>query len=114
MDCLAFGVGQLARWRLVREGEDVTVDVHARLMVNDFDLLEEATRAGLGVALLPAFRCAGGRGLRHVLPEWRSPAVPIHAVYPSTRHLSPKVKAFLDHLRGEMSPPPWERGPAPR
>lgn len=106
MDCVIFGVGQLARWRLVRGDEDVTVDVRARLVANDFDLLEEAVRAGLGVALLPAFRCADGR-LRRVLPDWRSPAVPIHAVYPSTRHLSPKVKTFLDHLRDEMSPPPW-------
>lgn len=39
--------------------------------------------------------------------------IAIHAVYPSTRHLSPKVTAFLDHLREGMIPPPWERGPLP-
>jgi hypothetical protein len=33
-------------------------------------------------------------------------------VYPSTRHLTPKVKAFVEHVRDHMSPPPWERGPA--
>ena len=30
-----------------------------------------------------------------MLPEWTSPQTPLHAVYASTRHLSPKVKAFV-------------------
>lgn len=112
-DCLVFGAGELVRWRLVKEDEELTVDVRARLIVNDFDFLEQAARAGLGIAMLPAFRCVAHGGLSRVLPAWRSPAIPIHAVYPSTRHLSPKVKTFLDHLQAEMSPPPWERGPRP-
>jgi hypothetical protein len=32
-------------------------------------------------------------------------------VYPSTRHLSAKVKTFVDHLQARMTPPPWELGP---
>lgn len=112
-DCLVFGAGELVRWRLVKEDEELAVDVRARLVVNDFDFLEQAARAGLGIAMLPAFRCVAHGGLSRVLPAWRSPAIPIHAVYPSTRHLSPKVKTFLDHLQAEMSPPPWERGPRP-
>ena len=107
-DCLVFGAGQLGRWTLEREDERVTVDVRARLVVNDFDFLEEAARAGLGVAMLPAFRALPGGALRRVLPTWSSPAVPLHAVYPSTRHLSPKVTTFLDHLQTAMTPPPWE------
>jgi DNA-binding transcriptional LysR family regulator len=66
--------------------------------------------------MLPVFRCIEPirtKRLARVLPEWCSPEIPLHAVYPSTRHLSPKVKAFLDHLRDRMTPPPWELGPAP-
>jgi DNA-binding transcriptional LysR family regulator len=53
------------------------------------------------------------RKLERVLREWDAPATPIHAVYPSTRHLSPKVKSFVDHLQERMTPPPWELGPMP-
>ena len=34
--------------------------------------------------------------LVQVLPEWKPPSAPVHAVYPSNRYLSPKVRAFID------------------
>jgi LysR family transcriptional regulator, regulator for bpeEF and oprC len=34
--------------------------------------------------------------LVEVLPEWSRPAVPVHVVYPPNRHLSAKVRAFVD------------------
>ena len=36
--------------------------------------------------------------LRHVLPDWHSAEVPVHALYPTTRQLSPKVVTFVDLL----------------
>jgi len=116
-DCLVFGAGgERSGWKLHRNRKVVTVNVKARLIVNDFDFLDEAARAGLGIAMLPVFRCIEPirtKKLVRVLPQWCSPEVPVHAVYASTRHLSPKVRAFLDHLRERMSPPPWELGPTP-
>lgn len=116
-DCLVFGAGAgRTTWHLTQDGVTEAVRVRRRLLVNDLDFLQEATRAGLGIATMPLFRCIDdlrARRLRRVLPEWRTPSVPLHAVYPSTRHLSPKVKAFVDHLREQMTPPPWERGPVP-
>jgi DNA-binding transcriptional LysR family regulator len=116
-DCVVFGAG-VARssWKLCRNRKTLTVNVQARFTVNDFDFLDEAARAGLGIVMLPVFRCIEPirtKQLARVLPEWCSPEIPLHAVYPSTRHLSPKVKAFLDHLRDRMTPPPWQLGPAP-
>jgi DNA-binding transcriptional LysR family regulator len=71
--------------------------------------------SGLGIALLPAQRCVedlrSGQ-LRRVLPEWSSIVRPLQAVYPSGRHLSAKMTAFLDHLSASFSPPPWEVLPA--
>lgn len=89
------------------------VAVSARLLVTDMDILHAAATAGLGIALLPAFLCAEElrtRRLERVLIDWNAPATPVHVVYPSTRHLSPKVKTFVDHLQQRMTPPPWERG----
>jgi DNA-binding transcriptional LysR family regulator len=53
------------------------------------------------------------RRLERVLSEWSAPSVPIHVVYPSTRHISPKVKTFVEHLQSRMTSPPWELGPVP-
>lgn len=110
----AAGVGG-GPWRLVQGQRHVTASPPARLTVNDFDFLDEAVLAGLGIALVPAFRChphlEAGRLVR-VLPDWCAPDIPMHAVYATSRHLSPKVKAFLDHVRGAMATPPWEQDAA--
>jgi DNA-binding transcriptional LysR family regulator len=45
---------------------------------------------------------AKGR-LKRVLSDWSSPETPVHAVYPSARHLSQKVSAFVELLREEFS-----------
>jgi len=102
-DCIVFvgGGAKKAQWTLERDGDVVHVPLEPRLRVNDIDMVKDATLAGLGIAMLPHSRCHAEirrKRLRPVLPEWHAPAAPIHAVYPSTRHLSPKVRAFLDHL----------------
>ena len=101
------------RWTLVSGGDTAEVVVRPRLSFNDFDLVAEAAVLGLGVAMVPVDRCAPdlrAKRLRRVLPAWTSPELPVQAVYPSARHLSPKVRAFLDHVKDSMSPPPWEQG----
>lgn len=110
--CLVFGGGvDRGQYRLTRKGREEAVTVRGHLVANDFDLLHEAARDGLGIAMLPYPRlhddCKSGRLVR-VLPEWSAPSFPIHAVYPSTRHLSPKVRAFIDHLTSTKGPLPWE------
>ena len=70
-----------------------------RLLVSDMDILHAAVRR-LGIGLLPAFLCVEdlrARRFERVLRDWKAPSTPVHVVYPSTRHLSPKVKSFVDH-----------------
>lgn len=116
-DCMLFGAGaDRALYRLTDGARSVELSVRARLSVNDSDMLHAAAIAGLGITLLPIFSCAEDlreRRLERVLRDWNAPPTPIAAVYPSTRHLSPKVKAFVEHLHAQMTPPPWERGPLP-
>lgn len=111
-DCVAFGgVRDPTRWTLHVGSQTAVFPIRARFIVNDFDEVYAAALAGLGVAMLPVYRCVddlrAGRLVR-VLPDWCSPEVPLYIVYPSTRHLSPKVSAFLDHVRAAMTPPPWD------
>lgn len=102
-DCLVFGpTAPRQVWQLEGAEGSVEVAVRARMVSNDLNLLREAVLAGQGIMLLPARQCAEeiekGR-LRGVLPDYSSLSTPLSAVYPSTRHLSPKVSAFVEHLR---------------
>jgi len=111
-DCLVFGSGSTAvHLRLTNGTETREVAVSARLVVSDFDIVYTAAAAGLGIAALPAFRCVGalreGR-LERVLPAWEPPAIPVHIVYPTARHVSAKVKSFVELVQQRMTPPPWE------
>ncbi len=98
--------------RLAKAGaEPLQLGVPARLMVSDNEILLSATRAGLGIGLLPAFLCLSdmrSRQLEQVLRDWTVPATPVHVVYPGARHISPKVKSFVEFLQSRMTPPPWE------
>ena len=71
--------------------------------------------AGLGVVVEPDFIVApdirAGRLVR-LLPGHRPPRSPIAAVYPSRRHLSGKVRAFVDFLAGCYARnPEWSLAP---
>lgn len=99
-----------------KDGKVVHVSLSPRLTASDMDIVHSVATTGIGIGLLPAFQCIAdlrARRLERVLPEWSTPAIPIHLVYPSTRHISPKVKTFIDHLQARVTPPPWELGPAP-
>src|SRR6266851_10331864 len=105
--CITFGSSPTPTlWTLHFGEKKVDVRVAARLSTNDFDLMLDAARAGIGIALLPEHLLTAAllRGrLKRVLTDWSSPETPVHAVYPSARHLSPKVSAFVDVLRKEFS-----------
>jgi DNA-binding transcriptional LysR family regulator len=109
-DCLVFNVGSLPRiWNLTQGTEKRAVAVTGALSVNEVDTLHDAAIAGVGIAMLPAYHCIGdlrAKRLERVLPDWDAAGEPAHAVYPSGRHLSPKVKAFLDVLR-QLKSAPW-------
>lgn len=109
--CLLFGATPTRTWQLARGAERVELEPPLTLRANDLDILHGAAVGGSGVAILPAFRCADdfrAKRLERVLPEWSPPAQPVHAVYPTGRHLSPKVKLLLDHLQRTKSAP-WVR-----
>lgn len=116
-DCILFGAGSAAaHLRLENGGETREVAVSARLLVSDFDIVYAAALAGLGIAPLPAFRCVDDlreHRLERVLRGWAPPPVPVHIVYPTARHLSAKVKSFVEYVQQRMTPPPWELGPVP-
>lgn len=102
-DCLIYTYrAQRHDWRLVDEaGRECVVSVAGKLETNNPMMLREAALAGLGVVLLPLWVIGpdlkAGR-LRRVLPTHHWPDSSIQAVYPPGRHLSAKVRSFVDFL----------------
>ena len=78
----------------------------AMLMADSAASLLAFTLAGAGVAILPAWLVEDQliRGeLIHVLPDHYFPRQGIYAVYPNTRHLPEKVRAFIDFLERHVA-----------
>ncbi len=99
-DLLMFTAGSHASgWRLSRGPEQHRVDAPARLRINNSFSVRDAAIEGLGIAQLPllvANESVASGALVRVLPDWSPPAIPIHALFPSSRYLTPKVRAFID------------------
>jgi DNA-binding transcriptional LysR family regulator len=93
-----------------RDGQRWPVEVHGRLRVNNGDVLRAAALGGVGIITLPSFIV--GRDLQAgtlvaLLADYLPQDLAIHAVYPHNRHLSPKVRAFVDFLVEQIGPRPY-------
>ena len=90
------------------DGTRQTVQVAGNLEANNAEALQAAVRAGLGLGLLPHWLVgrdlADGRRVE-LLPEFHAPDSAIYAVYPPGRHLSPKVRGFVDFLAERYARP---------
>ena len=110
-NCLIYTNAPLAgQWQFRIDGEDRAVKVSGCLRVNNGEVLREAAIAGQGITILPTFIIGEqiARGLLEVvLTEFISSDSAVHAVYPHSRHLSPKVRAFVDFLAGRFGPVPY-------
>jgi len=89
-------------WRLVdAAGEERVITVAGNLETNNPMMLRAAALAGLGIVLLPLWIIGpdikAGR-LQRVLPDCHWPDSAIQAVYPPGRHLSARVRSFVDFL----------------
>lgn len=77
------------------------VRVHGNLETNNVEVLRSAVLADLGIGLFPLWLAgpdlAAGRLVR-ALPKHHAPDSAVYAVYPPGRHLSPKVRSFVDFL----------------
>lgn len=98
-------------WTFLGPGGKKDVIVTSSLTVNDLTAVQQATLAGLGIAILPALSVTEdikAQRLVQLFPEWQLKSYPFYMVYPSSRHLSAKLRAFLEFIMERWSPtPPW-------
>jgi DNA-binding transcriptional LysR family regulator len=87
-------------------GRKQSVRIAGPVNANNGGFLAAIARTGMAIAMEPDFLVGddlrAGR-LVGVLPGYTPRAVPIYAVYPTRRHLSAKVRAFVDFLAGRCA-----------
>lgn len=94
-----FAHGRPVSWDFRRGDEHYQLEPSGGLAVNDSNVYRDACLAGVGIGQLPSFSFMvhEPRGeLVQVLGEWRTEALPVHVLYPSNRHLSTRVQAFVE------------------
>jgi DNA-binding transcriptional LysR family regulator len=103
--CLAFRVpstGRLRPWQFHGDGREWTFVPPASVAMDDGEALVVAAAEGLGLLQVPEYMAAAelrsGR-LVEVLARYRSPPLPIAVVYPSTRRVTPRLRALIELLR---------------
>ncbi len=112
-ECLTYGhLATGSQWKLTGPDGDHWIPVRWTLCSNNAQVLYDAALKGRGIALLPTF-IAGPKlrsgALRVVLSDYKAPELAIFAIYPQTRHLSVKARAFIDFLAERFAGRvPWD------
>lgn len=97
-------------WKFIRGGEEKTIKVSGNLQTNVADAVRLATIDGMGLAVLPTYmidKDLQDGNLQVLLKEFERPSGDIYAVYPHRKHLSAKVRTFVDFLCDRFQPRPY-------
>ncbi len=89
-------------WRFVENGREIRIACTPRFTTSSADAAIQYAEQGGGLTRVLAYQAAdaikAGR-LKIVLEKFEVPPLPIHLVYPTSRLLSAKVRAFVDLVR---------------
>jgi DNA-binding transcriptional LysR family regulator len=94
-------------WHLVSGKKSIKLHVSGPVAARDFQAVSAFTYRGHGIGLLPSTYCDGqiaSGELVRLLPDWSSPEIFVHAVYPTRRFLPAKLQVFLEELKAWKSP----------
>ena len=107
--------GKTFDWDFARDGERIQLKLPGRIAVNDGDAYLVASLSGMGIAQMPSFilrpYLESGQ-LELLLEDWCVEPLPLHVVYPQNRHLSAKVRAFVEWIAELFADHPAFHGPS--
>ncbi|WP_181529669.1 LysR family transcriptional regulator [Ensifer adhaerens] len=105
--------GRVLAWRLpTATGEPFETVPRSRLVVDNGEALIDAAVSGAGLIYIHRYMVKANLeagSLETVLETDERDAVPVYAIYPQTKSLSPKVRAVVDHLVSTLQPQPQPR-----
>lgn len=105
---LSSAAGVANNWRFARDGETAlfAAPIERSRQTNDGSLAREWAVEGRGVAMKSIWDIGAdlqaGR-LQLLLPEWRTPDVPVHALFQRTLYMAPRVRMLLDFLQQKFA-----------
>jgi len=98
-------------WRLADGiGNTVKTKIQSYLKASTGEFLRDAAVDGLGIVLLPTFICYKEIEQQQLIPILRQhtpPQINVYAIYPQTRHLSQRVRSFIDFLQKRFDGRPY-------
>ena len=105
--CLGYTLsGGGTDWRMEGPDGPLTVAISGPIRADNGDIIRLAALGGAGILFQPQFivddDLAAGRLVR-LLPQWQSAELGVYAVYPSRKHLSAKVRTFVDFLASALA-----------
>lgn len=101
--------GKTMEWDFMRDGQTIMIPAPSCLAVNDSVAMKTAGLHGLGLMLMSSFHAqplVQSGQLELVLQDWGSDPLPINVVYPQNRHLSAKVRVFVEWVADEFAARP--------
>ncbi|MDH5258373.1 MAG: LysR substrate-binding domain-containing protein, partial [Gammaproteobacteria bacterium] len=101
-------------WHFVSsEGRAIKAKIKPSLKASNGEFLRDAAVAGRGIVYIPSFlvyREIERGELVPLLKEYVRPEIEAYAIYPQTRHLSQRVRAFVNFLAERFSGVPyWDK-----
>lgn len=99
-DCVAFdALTASKRWSFSKAGKQLVAPLRCRLRVNTAEAAIDAAIGGVGLTRVLSYQVAEAvraGTLRLVLRDFESAALPVSMIYPGTRLLPLKLRAFID------------------
>lgn len=98
--------GKTVPYTLERDGETIEIRGSYALAVDDGNAYLAAGLAGLGILWLPEYmarKALKRRQLVTLFDDWRLPTMPIHIAFPPNRHVSPKLRVFIEWVTELMA-----------
>ena len=103
---MSTAVRSLAEWRFRAEGREHVVRYSPRLRMNDTEAMLAAARDGFGIARALSYQVEPDLRtgvLRRLLVDYEPEPAPVHLVMPSSRHMAPRLRAFVDFAVQEFA-----------
>jgi DNA-binding transcriptional LysR family regulator len=98
--------------RFTKDGQTTTMSFKGVLEANDGQILRVAALDGMGILVQPSYivyeDIVAGR-LVPLLDEWDLPRLTINLAYPSRKHLSAKVRTFIDFMAEHFAKMKYEK-----
>lgn len=98
--------GRMFDWYFERGAEKIQVSLSSHIALSDSYAYTAAGVAGLGIVQMADFllepMLRDGR-LESILDDWTNEPLPIHVVYPQNRHLSAKLRVFVEWVAQRFS-----------